>query len=94
MVFNSNSKLGEAVNLLDAIDQTLRANGKNADAPFGGVQMIFFGDFFQLPPVVTSQTEHAFFANEYGTPWFFSANAFKYPKFQCEIIEPGKPQTE
>lgn len=25
-------------NLLDAIDQTLRANGKNADFPFGGVQ--------------------------------------------------------
>lgn len=74
-------------NLLDAIDQTLRTNGKNADTPFGGIQMIFFGDFFQLPPVVTSQTEHAFFANEYGTPWFFSANAFKDPEFHCEIIE-------
>src|SRR4030066_236690 len=38
--------------LLDCIDKFLRLNtGKKK--PFGGVQMIFIGDLYQLPPVVT-----------------------------------------
>lgn len=39
--------------LLDAIDTRLR-HARNKDEPFGGVQMIFVGDFWQLPPVVRS----------------------------------------
>ena len=38
--------------ILDAIDIVLRRTRKES-APFGGVQMIFFGDLYQLPPVVT-----------------------------------------
>jgi len=34
-------------NLLDAIGKSIRKNG----APFGGIQVIFSGDFYQLPPV-------------------------------------------
>ncbi|HHH53464.1 MAG TPA: AAA family ATPase, partial [Bacteroidetes bacterium] len=37
--------------LLDNIDLFLRINRKSP-LPFGGVQMIFFGDLFQIPPVV------------------------------------------
>ncbi len=33
--------------LLDAIGKTIRKNSK----PFGGIQLIFSGDFYQLPPV-------------------------------------------
>jgi ATP-dependent DNA helicase PIF1 len=33
--------------LLDAIGKTVRKNNK----PFGGIQLIFSGDFYQLPPV-------------------------------------------
>ena len=33
--------------LLDAIGKTVRKNSK----PFGGIQLIFSGDFYQLPPV-------------------------------------------
>jgi len=36
--------------LLDSIDRILRAFRFNAE-PFGGLQVIFSGDFFQLPPV-------------------------------------------
>lgn len=35
------------------IDHVLRGV-RGSDRPFGGIQMIFTGDFFQLPPVVTS----------------------------------------
>ena len=35
---------------LDAIDQVLRA-GRETTAPFGGIQIILSGDFFQLPPI-------------------------------------------
>src|SRR5688572_7401580 len=42
--------------LLDAVDQSLRMNMGN-DLPFGGKQVIFIGDVFQLPPVVTVQDQ-------------------------------------
>ena len=35
---------------LDLVDQLFRAF-KQIDAPFGGVQVVFCGDFFQLPPI-------------------------------------------
>ena len=37
-------------NLMDAIDKSLRVNREN-DFPFGGVQMLFVGDLFQLAPI-------------------------------------------
>lgn len=36
---------------LDLVDQAIRA-GLSSDVPFGGVQVVLCGDFFQLPPVV------------------------------------------
>ncbi len=36
--------------LLDCIDKFLRLNGPEEKQPFGGVQMIFIGDLYQLPP--------------------------------------------
>jgi len=62
--------------LLECVDKFLRLNGKNPAKPFGGLQMIFIGDLYQLPPVVTSQ-EKNIFSSYYQTPYFFSANVFK-----------------
>lgn len=62
--------------LLDCVDRFLRLNGNNPTLPFGGVQMIFIGDLFQLPPVVTSQEKEVFFAH-YKSPYFFSAKFFE-----------------
>lgn len=39
--------------LLDCIDIFLRRFGKKKKQAFGGTQMIFIGDLYQLPPVVT-----------------------------------------
>lgn len=62
--------------LLDNIDRFLRVNRKNAE-PFGGVQVIFFGDMFQLPPVVSSAFEKQVFRDKYESPYFFSAHVMQ-----------------
>lgn len=36
---------------LDMIDEVCRAIRKKPDVPFGGIQLIMSGDFFQLPPI-------------------------------------------
>ena len=38
--------------IFDAIDYSLRVHRKKLTKPFGGVQLVVFGDLFQLPPVV------------------------------------------
>jgi ATP-dependent DNA helicase PIF1 len=61
--------------VLDAIDYSLKIHRKST-APFGGVQMLFFGDLYQLPPVVSSQEEREYFRSVYPSPYFFDAHVF------------------
>ncbi len=70
--------------LLDCVDKFLRLNGPNSKRPFGGIQMIFFGDLYQLPPVVTG-TEKAVISELYETPYFYSADVFA--SLDMEFIE-------
>jgi len=72
--------------LLDCVDKCLRLNGKYADLPFGGLQLILIGDLYQLPPVVT-QSESQVFSIHYDSPYFFSARAFQDENFDLEFIE-------
>lgn len=73
--------------LLDAIDIFLRNARKRAE-PFGGVQMIFIGDLYQLPPVLTNEDKKVFY-EEYGykSPYFFDAEVFRRDDFSLEYIE-------
>lgn len=49
---------------IDDLDQVLRAVHKEKDKPFGGIQIVMVGDFFQLPPVSRDrQVKFAFEAN-------------------------------
>tara|TARA_A100001037_G_scaffold306864_1_gene357667 strand:- start:7566 stop:9005 length:1440 start_codon:yes stop_codon:yes gene_type:complete len=59
--------------LMDAMDQFLRLNGRDPNAPFGGVQLVLVGDLAQLPPVVSTEEEAALFSRRYKSPFFFSA---------------------
>jgi ATP-dependent DNA helicase PIF1 len=70
--------------LLDCIDKFLRFNGPEEKLPFGGVQMIFIGDLYQLPPVVTS-AEREIFRTHYSSPYFFSAKVFD--QLNMEFLE-------
>src|SRR5262252_8515088 len=62
--------------LLDCIDQFLRVNGPRAGAPFGGVQLLFIGDLYQLPPVVLPE-EETLFTTHYASPYFFDAHVLR-----------------
>ncbi len=75
--------------LMDGIDKFLRLNRDNYE-PFGGVQVVFFGDLFQLPPVVASQEERQLFQTRYESPFFFSADVFQEVDFEMEMVELNK----
>ena len=60
--------------MLDAIDHVLRHFRRKLHLPFGGVQMIFIGDLFQLPPVVKND-EWELLKEHYKSPFFFDALA-------------------
>lgn len=72
--------------MLDNIDTFLQINRGNY-APFGGVQVVFFGDLFQLPPVVSSEPEKQLFQSYYDSPYFFSAKVFEREDFSLENLE-------
>lgn len=62
--------------LLDCVHEFLTVNGKTPGAPFGGIQMIFIGDLYQIPPVVTGQ-EREIFRHYYDSEYFFDAKVFQ-----------------
>jgi ATP-dependent DNA helicase PIF1 len=62
--------------LLDCVDAFMRINGPLPGKPFGGAQLVLFGDLYQLPPVVTG-AERELFSAYYPGPHFFNARAFK-----------------
>lgn len=77
--------------LMDAIDTILRLI-RNKQMPFGGVQMVFIGDLFQLSPIAKAE-EWQILSNFYDTEFFFSAkclqsygNSLPYHYIQLEKI--------
>ncbi|MFH1175502.1 MAG: AAA family ATPase [bacterium] len=69
--------------LMDCIDVCLKTIYKNKK-PFGGLQMVFFGDLYQLPPVLTGNDKEIF-SKHYDSCYFFDAKIMK--DFQMEFIE-------
>ncbi|RJQ27992.1 WYL domain-containing protein [Candidatus Parcubacteria bacterium] len=71
--------------LLDCVDKFLRLN-RDDKRPFGGLQMIFIGDLYQLPPVVTGD-ERKIFRTHYKSQYFFDAKVFEQLQFEFVELE-------
>ncbi len=62
--------------IIDFIDKVLRIYCRNMREPFGGKQMLFVGDIYQLEPVLKEEDRrllHPFYTSSY----FFAANIFR-----------------
>lgn len=62
--------------ILDAIDTILRHFRRKPFVPFGGVQVLFIGDLFQLPPVVPND-QWEILKQYYEGPFFFHAKVLE-----------------
>lgn len=94
------------LNLIDLVAKTFKRNNK----PFGGMQVIFSGDFFQLPPIVKKvfgnsapeeYQEQIIFMDEEeeeevtGTPFAFKAKSWKEAKLcVCYLSEQFRQDDE
>lgn len=76
---------------VDGIDRFLRAL-MHTHLPFGGKQVVFVGDLFQLPPVVRrGSADDMMLCYMYGngTPYFYKANVMKrmnLPKIEFQKV--------
>lgn len=62
--------------IIDCVDRILRVFSGNMRLPFGGKQLLFVGDVFQLEPVVPSDQKEIL-SLFYASPFFFSARVFQ-----------------
>lgn len=65
--------------VLQGVDYSLRRNGGNPNKLFGGKQIIFVGDIFQLPPVTneSDDVDRSLFTELYNSPYFFDCDAYR-----------------
>ena len=63
------------VDMMEAINVLLQ-QAKGNKLPFGGIQMVMFGDLYQLPPVVSDEGLHEYFTHNYGGQYFFNASVW------------------
>lgn len=65
--------------MLDAIDLVMRHTRMKYEVPFGGAQVLFIGDLYQLPPVVNRE-EWQLMSPYYRSPFFFDAMVLQEAK--------------
>lgn len=79
--------------MLDSLDRFFRLNKEKPRLPFGGMQLIFFGDHFQLPPVL-KMAEKAEFNIKYTNEYFFGAKCFESLRLQFIKLTHNYRQSE
>src|SRR5690554_1919911 len=75
--------------LVDAMDRSLRQARQRPKEPFGGAQVVMFGDPYQLAPVPGDADERAYFADTYRSMWFFDAKVWDEAElriFELQVI--------
>jgi hypothetical protein len=78
---------------LDAIDTILRHFRGQPLLPFGGLQLLYIGDLFQLPPVVTNG-EWELLQPHYASPFFFDAKVIAQSPPACLELKTIYRQSE
>ncbi len=74
---------------VDIVDRVIRAFRKN-NIPFGGMQVIFCGDFFQLPPIFSK--ENTLYDN--GVGFAYKSNAWQKLELKICYLEEQYRQKE
>ena len=63
--------------MMDAIDTALGIAKGRTKLPFGGTQVVMFGDPYQLAPVPGDNEARAYMAENYQSNWFFDAHVWR-----------------
>ena len=63
--------------MMDAIDTALGIAKGRSKLPFGGTQIVMFGDPYQLAPVPGDAEARAHMAENYQSNWFFDAHVWR-----------------
>ena len=67
-----------SADLMDAIDRAMRIARGRRNEPFGGAQLVMFGDPYQLAPVPPRDPqERGYMAENYQSIWFFDAHVWR-----------------
>ena len=88
-------------NVLQMVD-TICQKVKRNDAPFGGIQVVLVGDYFQLPPVTNTRRNEDEFSlfesdnlfNEKPIRFSFDAPVFEQAEFVCCYITEQHRQSD
>lgn len=71
--------------IIDFVDKVLRIYNRNMREPFGGKQLLFVGDIYQLEPVV-KEDDRRLLQPYYASSYFFDAKVFQnYPLVSIEL---------
>lgn len=76
---------------LDSLNSAFKEITGNRNKPFGGIQMIFIGDFFQLPPVPQKTNRYSKSKN---AEYCFKSHAWEAGKFITLDLQEVKRQSD
>ena len=71
--------------MLDMINHKLKII-KDNNKPFGGLQIVLVGDFFQIEPIITKQERKAFNALGYESPFIFHSDCWEEMDLQTVVM--------
>lgn len=79
--------------LMDGIDFLLK-QARDSQEPFGGVQLLMFGDLYQLPPVVNEPDLINYFEQLNGGYYFFHSMAWNGTELEIYELQQNFRQTD